>query len=95
MQDATFLMLPAIAAVLGLVWLAGAAFRKGWLRLPGLPSAGGPTASAARLALVQTIAIDPRRRLHLVRCDGAHVLLLTGGVNDLQVRCPCAKPHAP
>lgn len=35
--------------------------------------------AGARLAPVATLAIDARRRLHLVECDGRRVLLLTGG----------------
>ncbi|MBX6373456.1 MAG: flagellar biosynthetic protein FliO, partial [Acetobacteraceae bacterium] len=47
--------------------------------------AGPPGAGAAgprpgrRLALVEVLALDPRRRLVLVRCDGREALLLTGG----------------
>jgi flagellar protein FliO/FliZ len=38
-----------------------------------------------RLAVIEALAIDPRRRLHLVRCDEHTVLLLTGGTQDLVV----------
>jgi flagellar protein FliO/FliZ len=38
-----------------------------------------------RLAVVEAMAIDPRRRLHLIRCDEHTVLLLTGGNQDLVV----------
>jgi hypothetical protein len=85
MQDAA-LVPPALAAVLLLVWLGGQAVRRGWLKLPATPSPD------ARLALVQTLAIDPRRRLHLVRCDHGHVLLLTGGANDALLRWPADQP---
>lgn len=71
------LALLSLAVVLGLVLLAGRAVRAGgWA--PRLAGTGG-----GQLALVQSIALDPRRRLHLVRCDGRHVLLLTGGATDL------------
>ena len=40
---------------------------------------------SGRLALVHALALDPRRRLHLVRCDDRHVLLLTGGAQDVVV----------
>ncbi|MBN8891274.1 MAG: flagellar biosynthetic protein FliO, partial [Rhodospirillales bacterium] len=39
----------------------------------------------ARLAVARTLALDPRRRLHLVRCEGRQVLLLTGGAQDIVV----------
>ena len=35
-----------------------------------------------RLAVQEVIALDPRRRLVLVRCDGRDMLLLTGGGQD-------------
>jgi hypothetical protein len=68
----------ALAAVLGLVWLAQRAVRAAGLAVPG-HGAGG------RVAVVQALALDQRRRLHLVRCDGRHVLLLTGGGSDVVV----------
>jgi len=42
-------------------------------------------AAGRRLAVIEALAIDPRRRLHLVRCDQHTVLLLTGGTEDLVV----------
>ena len=38
-----------------------------------------------RLRLLEALAIDPRRRLQLVRCDERTVLLLTGGSQDVVV----------
>jgi flagellar protein FliO/FliZ len=38
-----------------------------------------------RLSVIEALAIDPRRRLHLVRCDDRTVILLTGGTQDLVV----------
>jgi flagellar protein FliO/FliZ len=72
------LAIVSLAAVLGLVVLTGRLARTGFLaqRLPG----GGN-----RMVLVQALALDPRRRLQLVRCDGRHVMLLTGGGTDLVV----------
>jgi flagellar protein FliO/FliZ len=46
-----------------------------------------------RLALTETIAIDARRRLHLVRCDGRDILVLTGGAQDVMLPL-AAKPDA-
>jgi flagellar protein FliO/FliZ len=64
----------ALAAVLGLVLLAGRV-----LRAAGL----APAAKAGgRLAVTEALALDARRRLVLVRCDGRDLLLLTGGVQD-------------
>jgi flagellar protein FliO/FliZ len=69
--------LAALAVVLGLVWLASRAAR--WGGLAPRPTGG------RRLELQDTLALDARRRLTLVRCDGRTVLLLTGGAQDLVV----------
>ena len=79
------LTIPALAAVLTLIWLAQVLYRfgsrSGWLKLPAV----GVTPGLPRLALVQALPIDAKRRLHLVRCDSGHVLLLTGGSQDLML----------
>jgi len=67
----------ALVAVLALVLLAQRAARWGGLA----PRAVG----GGRLVLVETVALDPRRRLCLVRCDDRHVLVLVGGAQDLVV----------
>ena len=69
----------ALAAVLGLIVLAARALRGSGLLLRAGAGNNG------RLGLIQVLALDPRRRLHLVRCDGRQVLLLTGGAQDLVV----------
>ena len=66
----------ALAAVLALIWVAQSA-----ARLAGF--AQGRPVSGKRLAVQEAVAIDPRRRLHLIRCDGQEVLLLTGGTQDV------------
>lgn len=38
-----------------------------------------------RLAIEEALALDTRRRLLLVRCDGRELLLLTGGSQDAVV----------
>lgn len=68
----------ALAAVLGLVWLASRA-----ARLSGL--AVRPAGGERRLSVADSIALDARRRLVLVRCDRRQVLLLTGGAQDVVV----------
>ncbi len=73
--ETLIMAIAALALVLGLVLLAQRAARWGGLA----PRGGG------RLALVEAVAIDPRRRLTLVRCDGRHVLVLTGGGQDVVV----------
>jgi flagellar protein FliO/FliZ len=67
----------ALCAVLALILGAGRIARSGLLTPRLVP--GG------RLSLVQVLALDPRRRLNLVRCDDRHVLVLTGGTQDVVV----------
>lgn len=68
----------ALLFVLALVWLAGRMARFGGLarRRPG---GNGP------LAVEDVLAIDVRRRLHLIRCERRRLLLLTGGSQDIVV----------
>lgn len=68
--------LAALAAVLVLVLLSGRAATTLLARRPQ---------ASRRLALKETLALDPRRRLLLVACDGREALLLTGGPADLVV----------
>ena len=68
----------ALFGVIGLVLLA----RRAALRLPGLAvgaARGGP------LRLEQSLALDARRRLLLVRCGQRRLVLLTGGPADAVV----------
>lgn len=70
----------ALALTLGLVGLAAVALRR-----------FGPDALARfarprkdrRLAVVETLVLDPARRLVLVSCDGKERLLLLGDGKDL------------
>lgn len=62
----------AFAAVLLPLWLAARLLR-------GRTARSGP---GRRLALEEVLALDARRRLLLLRCDGRGLLLLTGGGQD-------------
>ncbi|RAI57314.1 hypothetical protein DOO78_19710 [Roseicella frigidaeris] len=61
----------ALAVLVVPLWLATRALRGRRRSRPG-----------HRLALAESLALDPRRRLLLVRCDGRELLLLTGGSQD-------------
>lgn len=63
----------ALIAVLALVLLAGRVARRAGL---------APRAGDGRLKMEESLALDARRRLLLVRCDGRALLLLTGGPKD-------------
>jgi flagellar protein FliO/FliZ len=67
-------------ALIGILALIGISVRV--LQLGGWR----PPPRAARTLIVrETIALDPRRRLHLVQCADRQVILLTGGGQDLVV----------
>jgi flagellar protein FliO/FliZ len=68
------LALAALAATIGAIYVLAAIARRS-----GLAAASRP---GRRLSVVETIALDPRRRLVLARCDGAEALLLVGGESD-------------
>lgn len=76
----------ALVAVIGLILLAR-------LAVPLLPAMARAalrgrahaSGSPETLALEQSLALDPRRRLLLVRCGARRVLLMTGGAQDVVV----------
>ncbi|MDR3474398.1 MAG: flagellar biosynthetic protein FliO [Devosia sp.] len=73
--------LSAVAALIAVVALiAGAARLARYGGLAPMLPAGGRT-----LAIEETLALDSRRRLLLVRCRQGQVLLLTGGTQDIVV----------
>lgn len=55
------------------------------LALRGVRAAGLARGAGRRLAVEEAVAVDGRRRLVLVRCDGRHLLLLTGSAQDVVV----------
>ena len=64
----------ALLFVLGLILLLARL-----LRVTGL----APQTSGQRLKLQEVLALDARRRVVILRCDGRELLLLTGGPQDL------------
>ena len=66
--------LAALAAVLALVLLAGRA-----ARLTGLAR----SAPGRRLSVQDSLTLDRVRRVHIIRCDGRDVLVVTGGGADV------------
>ena len=64
----------ALAAVLGLIWVVKRLVRGRF----GLVQGG-----AGRMRVAEILALDPRRRVHMIECDGHAVLVLTGGPHDV------------
>ncbi|HEX5379403.1 MAG TPA: hypothetical protein VFW47_12555 [Phenylobacterium sp.] len=79
----------ALAVTLGLVGLAAVALRKYGPEAMGRLAAGR---KPRRLAMVETLILDPARRLVLISCDGEERLLLLG---EGQVLPPHSKSRAP
>lgn len=67
----------ALVAVLGLIWLTG--------RLARFSGMAQRHSTGRTLAVKDVLALDARRRLHLVQCGRRSVLLLTGGAQDVVV----------
>jgi len=66
----------ALALTLGLVGLGAVALRR--YGPDALARFGRPTRTERRLTVVETLVLDPTRRLVLVACDGEEQLLLLG-----------------
>ena len=64
-------------AVLGLIAVAALAARK-----LGLASATGGLARKRRLAIVETLAIDARRRVVIIKCDDTEHLVVLGATGE-------------
>jgi flagellar protein FliO/FliZ len=73
----------ALIFVLGLI--GGAAYLARHLNLGGGARRLASGKRHRRLGVVETLALDGRRRLILVRRDGAEHLLLVGGAVDMVV----------
>jgi flagellar protein FliO/FliZ len=68
----------ALAVTLAAVLLAG--------RLAARAGLGAGPRAGRRLAVIETLTLDAKRRLVLARVDGREAVLLVGGAND-QVVC--------
>lgn len=66
----------ALALTLGLMGLCAVALRR--FGPDALARFGANPRKARRLAIVETLVLDPSRRLVLVSCDGREKLLLLG-----------------
>lgn len=71
----------ALGVVIGLILLTAAALKHYGAR--GFAHLSPRRRDQRRLQVVETLPVDPRRRLVLVRRDGVEHLLLIGGGSDL------------
>lgn len=70
----------ALAVVVGLIGLAAVAMRR---YAPGLLARAAARSADRRLEIVETLVLDPTRRLVLVRVDDDERLLLIGDGREL------------
>jgi flagellar protein FliO/FliZ len=75
--QSVLLVIGVLTAVLALILAATRIFQSGVWRAQPRP---GRT-----LVIRESIALDPRRRIHLVQCGQRQVVLLTGGGQDLVI----------
>lgn len=71
----------ALAFVVGLIFLFAAVVRKTGLD----KKLSGNTTGNKRLSIVETMYLDPKRRLVIVKCDSKEHILLLGISNDLLI----------
>lgn len=70
------LALMVLLGLLGAMGFFAYAVQRGWI-LQGVTGLKAFTATARRLSISETLIVDPRRRVVIVRCDNReHVLLL-------------------
>lgn len=68
----------ALGAVLLLIWGAARMLRAS-------PLGASAARAGRRLRVEETLAIDPRRRVHVLRCGGRGLLLLTGAAGETRL----------
>jgi flagellar protein FliO/FliZ len=78
----------ALAFVLGLVGLCAVALRRFGPDVLG--RFAGPK-TPRRLTVLETLVLDPSRRLVLVSCDGRETLLLLGDGRVVEARAPAER----
>lgn len=79
----------ALAAVVALIFaIAWIARRSGFG-----PAMAKPLGRRRRLSVVETLTLDPKRRLIIVRRDGVEHLLLLGGAGETVVERGIAPPE--
>src|SRR5262249_4275590 len=74
----------AFGVVFGLIGIMALALKR--VTTDGLPLPGLPKRSERRLEIMETLPIDARRRLLIVRADGEEHLLFLGVNQDIVVK---------
>ena len=85
-----------LAGLLGVMGLAAYAIRQGWIA-QGLSGLRRGDAPERRLAVTESLVIDPSRRVVIVRCDEEEHVILIGSQREtvLQTGSAPKRPVAP
>lgn len=80
-----------LGVIIAVIVITGAVLKK-WMAGNG-PGLGRGRRAMRRLQLVETMSLDPRRRVVLLRRDGVEHLLLLGGTADLVIETGIPGPQ--
>jgi flagellar protein FliO/FliZ len=85
------LVMLVLVGVLGAIGLLAHAIQRGWI-LQNLTGLKHLTASQRRLSISETMVIDPRRRVVVVKCDDTEHILLLGTEREMLLSSQPARP---
>jgi len=77
----------SLFAVLAMIGICAIAARKA-----GLMTASGGIVRKRRLALVETLGLDPRRRVAIIKCDNTEHLVILGANSETLIEKNLAAP---
>lgn len=89
-MDGYLRFVSSLVVVLGLILAVAWALKRWGMGLMGARTQAG---NARRLALMESLQLDPKHRLVLVRRDDRTHLLLLGPMGDLVVEADCPQPR--
>lgn len=75
------LALMVLMGLLGVMGFFGYAVQRGWI-LQGVTGLRAFNPAARRLAISETLIVDPRRRIVIVRVDGEEHIVLLGAAGE-------------
>ncbi|SDM71853.1 flagellar biosynthetic protein FliO [Maricaulis salignorans] len=75
------LALMVLLGLLGAMGFFAYAVQRGWI-LQGVTGLRALTATTRRLSISETMSVDPRRRIVIVRCDNREHILLLGAERE-------------
>jgi len=86
-----FQMMFVLMAILGLIGFLAYAVQRGWI-LQNLTGLTPQSRSDRRLSVTETLTVDPRRRVIIVKCDETEHVVLLGTEREMLLSSQPAKP---